>query len=68
MEVMTGRTWNYHGMNHKALRKRTFVLHRFWRDHISEKNGRRGNIPPNVLAVPKTTFSYAMTVMDKVGG
>ena len=32
------------------------------------KNGRRGNIPPNALAVPKTAFSYAMTVMDKVEG
>ena len=43
----------------------------FWRDHISDKNGRRGNIPQNLLAafaVPKATFSFAMTTMDKVGG
>ena len=51
---------------HKAMRTRTYVLHMFWRGHISDKNGRRGNIPPNALAVPKTAFSYAMTRKDKV--
>ena len=58
MEFMTGRTCYYHGMND-----------RFWRDHISDKDGRRGNIPPNALAalaVPKATFSFAMTVMECV--
>ena len=59
MEVMTGRTWHYHGMDHKAMRTQTCVLQKFWR---------RGNIPPNALAVPKTAFSNAMTVMDKVEG
>ena len=68
MEVMSGRTWTYHGMSHKAMRTRTSVLHRFWRDHISDEHGRRGKKPPNAPAVPKTTFSYAMTAMDKVGG
>ena len=43
MEVMTGRAWHYRGINHKAMRTRTSVLHKFWRDHISDKNGRRGN-------------------------
>ena len=54
-----------------ALRTSSSVLHRFWRDHISYKNGRRGNIPPNAMAaraIPKATFSFAMTVMDKVEG
>ena len=50
MEFMTGRTWHYHSMNDYALRWRSSVLHRFWRDHISDKNGRRGNVPPNALA------------------
>ena len=68
MEVMTGRTLHYHGMGHKAMRTRTYVLQRFWRDHISDKNGRRGNIPPNAFAVPKNAFSYAMIVVDKVEG
>ena len=71
MEFMTGRKWHYHGMNSNAVRTRSSVLQRFWRDHISDKNGRRGNTPPNALAAlaaPKATFSFAMTVMDKVGG
>ena len=71
MEFMTGRTWHYHGMNDFALRTRSSVLHRFWRDNISDKNGRRSNIPPNTLAalaVPKATFSFAMTAIDKVEG
>ena len=68
MEIMTSRTWHYHRMDHKAMRTQTFVLQKFWRDHISEKNGRGGNIPPNALSVPKTLFSYAMTVVDKVEG
>ena len=50
MEFMTGRTWHYHSMNDYALRWRSSVLHRFWRDPISDKNGRRGNVPPNALA------------------
>ena len=32
------------------------------------KFGRRDEIPPNALAVPKSVFSNAMTVMDKVEG
>ena len=60
-----------HGMDDCALRTRSSVLHRFLRDHISDKNGRRDDIPPNAvagLAVPKATFLCAMTVMDKVEG
>ena len=68
MEVMTGRTWHYHGMNHKIKRTRSSVLQRFWRDHISRQNGLRSDITPNALDIPKTAFSYAMTVIDKVGG
>ena len=67
-EVMTGRTLHYHGMDHKARRKWAYVLQKFWQDYISDKNGRRDYIPPNALAVPKTVFSYTMTVMDKVEG
>ena len=33
----------YHGMDHKARRTRTYVLQKLWRDHISDKNGRRYN-------------------------
>ena len=65
------RTWRYHGMNDYALRTRSSVLHRFWRDHISDKHCRRGNIPSYAqapLSVPKATFSFAMTVMDKMEG
>ena len=68
MEVMTSRTWHYHGMDQKAKRTRECVLQKFWQDCISDKNGRRDNIPPNALAVPKTAFSYAITVIDKVEG
>ena len=69
MGVMNGRTWHYHGMSYKAMSTRTTVLQRFWRDHISDKKkAARGKIPPNALAVPKTAFSCATTVMDKVGG
>ena len=67
MQVMKGRTWHYHGIDHKAKRTRTYVL-QIRLDCISGKNGRRDNIPPNALAVPKTVFSYAMIVMDKVEG
>ena len=67
MEAVIGQTWHHHGMDDYALRKRTSVLQRFWRDHISDKIGRRDNLPSNAIAVPKTAISYAMTVMDKVG-
>ena len=71
MEFMTVRTCKNHGMDDCALRTRSSVLHRSWRDHISDKNGRRDDTPPNAmagLAVPKATFLCAMTVMDKVKG
>ena len=54
------------------MKIRTSVLNRFWRNHISDKNGLRSNMPPFVqrpfAAVPKATFSFAMAVMDKVEG
>ena len=34
MEYVNGRTWHHHGMNDYALRTRSSVLHRYWRDHI----------------------------------
>ena len=40
MEYSNGRTWPYHGMNAHAMRRRSSVLNTFWRDHISDKNGR----------------------------
>ena len=70
MEFMLGRTWHHHVMNDSALRTRSSVLHRFWRDHISDKKKRpQRNIPPYArasLAARKATFSFAMTAMDKV--
>ena len=51
--------------NHRAMRTRTSA--EVLAGHISDKNGRRGNIPPNALAVLETAFSLAMTVMDKGG-
>ena len=68
MEVLTGRTWPYHGMDHSALKTQECVLRKFWLEHVSDRSGRRDEIPPNTLAVPKTVFSYAMTIMDKVDG
>ena len=35
---------------------------------MSDRFGRRDELPPNALAVPKSAFSYAITVMDKVDG
>ena len=35
---------------------------------MSDRFGRRDEIPPNTLAVPKSVFSYAMTTMDEVDG
>ena len=72
MEHSSDRTWPYHGMSPHAMKLRTSVLNKFWRDHISVKHGRRGDVPPYVrrpfAAVPKSTFSHAMAVMDKVEG
>ena len=42
MEHRNDRTWPYHGMNVYAMKIRTSVLNRFWRDQISEKYGLRG--------------------------
>ena len=59
-------------MSAYALKIKSSVLNRFWRDHISNKYGLRGDKSPYMrrplAAVPKATFSFAMTVMDKVEG
>ena len=72
MEYLNDRTWSNHDMSAFAMKIRTSVLNRFWRDHISDKCGLRGDMPPYVrrpfAAVPKATFSFAMTVMDMVEG
>ena len=64
MEYSNGRTWRYHSMN--ADQQCTGS----GRNHISDKNGLRGDMPRYVqkpFAAPKATFfSFAMTVMDKV--
>ena len=72
MEYLNDRTWRYHGMNAFAMKMRSSVLNRFWRNHTSDKNGHRGDMPPYVqrpsAAVPNAAFSFAMAVMDKVEG
>ena len=72
MEYSIDRTWPYHGMSRHAMKVRASVLNKFWRDHISDKYGLGGDTSPYMrrpfAAVPKATFSYAMSVMDKVEG
>ena len=72
MEYLKDRTWPYSGMSTYAMKIRTSVLNRFWRDHISDKYGLRGDMSPYLrrpfAAVPKATFSFAMTVMDRKNG
>ena len=59
MEHLNDRTWRNHGMNAHVMKIRSSVLNRFWRDHICDKNGRRGNKKPYAqapfVAVPKAT-------------
>ena len=66
------RTWPCHGMSPHAMEVRASVLNKFWKDSSSDKYGLGGDTPLYVrrpfAAVPKTTFSYAMAVMDKVEG
>ena len=74
MEFLNDRTWPYRSMNAYAMKIRTSVLNKFWRKHISDKNGLRGDMPPYVknlgrrpfAAVPKATFSFAMAELDKM--
>ena len=61
MEVMTGRAWPYHAVDHNAKKTREYVLQEFWQDYVSNKCGRRDEILTNALAVPKSVFSHAMT-------
>ena len=72
MEDLDDRTWPYNGMSVDAMKIRKSALNRFWKDHISDKYGLRGDMSPYVqrsfAPVPKVTFSFAMAVMDKVEG
>ena len=68
LDGMTGRTWPDPGLSHKARNTREHVLVRFWQHCVADRFGRREAIPPNTLALSKSRFSYAMTVMDEVEG
>ena len=47
-DQMNDRTWPYHGMSPYAMRIRPSVLEKFWKDHISDKYGQRGDTSPYV--------------------
>ena len=66
--VMTGMTWPDPGLSHKAKNTREDVLLRIWQDYVADRFGRREAIPPNALALPKSVFACAMTVMNAVEG
>ena len=71
MEFLHISTRLYHDMSVCVMKIRSSVLNKFWKDHISDKNGRRGYFPPWVLAplaIPKVTVSFAIASMDKIGG
>ena len=64
-------------MSAYAGKNRTSILNRYWQRHISDKNGIWFDVPPAVAwphgrclhgAVPQATFTYALTLMGKVGG
>ena len=71
MEYLNDRTCPYQGMSPYAMKIRTSMLCKFWKDRISDKYGLGGDTSPYVRrlfgAVPKAT-SFAMAVMDKVEG
>ena len=59
MDYLNDRTWPYHGMSLYAMKKRTSVLNKFWKDHISDKYGlrvtchqKRGGILPRCQKPP----------------
>ena len=57
VDSQNDRTWPYHGMSPYAMKIRTSVLNKFWKDHISYKYGLRGDTSP-----------YVRRLMDKVEG
>ena len=76
MESLNDRSGANHGMSAYARKIRRSVLNRYWQRHISDKNGICYDMLPYVkrrsdrrlhAAVPQATFSFAMTLMDKVG-
>ena len=64
-ESLNDRGWTHQGMSAYARKNRTSVLNRYWQRHISDKRpyGRCLH-----AAVAFGTFTYALTLMDKVEG
>ena len=58
MRYLNDSTWPSHGVSACAMKIRTSVLNRFWRDHFSDKYGLRSDM------VPRATLCFATTVMD----
>ena len=60
MEYLNDKTLPYHGMSPYAMKIRTSVLNKFWKDHISDKYSLTGDMSPKTqrpfAAVPKATF------------
>ena len=60
MEVMTGRERGPSTEQITIPRKHgSESCKKFWLDHVSDRFGRRDEIPPNTLTVPKIVFSSA---------
>ena len=76
VESLNDRGWAHQGMSAYAGKNRTSVLNRYWQRHISDKNGicmicrlmLKGPMAGNCTQRSKATFTYALTLMDKVGG
>ena len=68
LEVMTGRIWPDPGLESQSQEHKRIRVFRLWQDCVADRFGRREAILPSTLAIPKSVFSYAVPVMDKVAG
>ena len=68
MEGATGGTWTELEWSRRPLQLREYASREFWEIFVDDRPFRRDSCFKHANVQPKTVFSYAMTVMDKISG
>ena len=65
---MTGRTWPNPESSNRAKYTREHVLSEFWQIFVEDKLVLRETTHTHAHAQPKSAFSHAIAVVDKIEG
>ena len=66
LDMITERTWERHSWSQDSLSARNFTLNEYWNNFVHQLQLDRFEINTHANTQPKSVFSFALTVMDKM--